>query len=95
MAAATIQKKSYGYKAHTGTDATTVTTEKVRLRSIQILGTAGAETVTVTDTKGDQVYLNVATTANATYEVPFYGVPVDGLKVTLSASTVYAIFLVA
>ena len=95
MAAATVTKKSWGYKVTGGTDATAVTTDKVRLRSIRLVGTAGAETASVADTKTDAFYSNVATTANADYETPFYGVPVDGIRVTLSATTATVYLLLA
>lgn len=94
MAAATIVNKSWGYKATTGTDATAVTTDRVKLLSIQILGSASGETVIVTDTEGNQILKDTCTVADTTYETSFYGQPVDGLKVTLSAATAYAIFLV-
>jgi len=93
MAAATIVSKSYGYRAHTGTEATAVTTATVQLKGIIVWGTA-ADTVVVKDTAGVTIAkFTIATTAKAEY-IPFWDSFIDGLNVTLSASTVEAHFYI-
>lgn len=94
MAAATLVNTPWGTRAHTGTDATAVKTGYVKLHGIHCQGTAGAETVTVTDTAGTQLIKVVTTVANADYFVDWKGRMVEGLIVTLSASTVSANFLI-
>lgn len=95
MAAATIVNASWGYRATTGTDETAVTTQRVHLKSIQVRGTGGGETVTVKDAEGNIMLIQVTTVANHTYEIPWYGARIDGgMTVTLSAATVSANFLV-
>lgn len=95
MAAATIVNTSYGYKAHTGTDANSpVVTTRVKLDGIQLMGTSGSETVTIFDGSGTQIMKHVCTTANFTYEFDMHGKWFDGLQVTLSAGTATAVFLV-
>lgn len=95
MAAATIVSTPYGYRAHTGTDAdSVVTTTKVRLLGVHFYGSAGNETVKVTDTAGTILAFITLTAADTKY-VPFWGVPVDGLLVDLSAGTAEVHFLVA
>lgn len=93
MAAATIKNTSYGYLATTGTDATSVTTNKVRLNSIEVMGTAGSETVIVTDTAGNAIFKTVLA-ANVSQLFDYGGARVEGLKVTLSADTVRANFFI-
>lgn len=95
MAAATIVNTSYGYYAHTGTDETTVTTHKVRLLAIETMGTAGNETVIVTDNTADEhPILKVVAVANKSEINYFEGIKVEGLKVTLSAGTIRANFFI-
>lgn len=93
MASATIVNTCYGYRAHTGTDVTAVTTNKVRLLAIETMGTAGSETVIVTDTAGNGILMTVAVTNKSEINY-FEGCPIDGLKVTLSAGTVRANFFI-
>lgn len=93
MAAATITNTSWGYNAKTGTDATDVVTTKVYLLSIKTMGTAGSETVLVKDGKGN-VLQKIVAVANKTESHDYFGAPVDGLNVTLSASTVEANFFI-
>ena len=93
MADATKVTLPNGWRMHTGTDATVVTTDKVKLRCIKTMGTAGAETVLVTDTAGNTLCKTVAT-ANQTQNQDFWGKDFEGLKVTLSASTVQALIII-
>jgi len=93
MAAATIVSTSYGYRAHTGTTATAVTTGNVSLKGIVVWGNS-ADTVVVTDTAGLTIAkFTIATTAKSEY-IPFWEARVTGLKVTLSAATVEAHFFI-
>ena len=94
MAAATIVNTSYGFQAKTGTDATAVTTTLTNLQGIEIMGSAGAETVTVTDTAGNGLLLGTITTANQSQVYDMKDIKVDGIKVTLSAASVRANFFV-
>lgn len=93
MAVATIVTLPNGWRVHTGLDETTITIDKVKLRCIKTLGTVGAETVTVTDGKGNIICKTVAT-ANQTQNQDFWGKDFEGLKVTLSAATVQALILI-
>ena len=61
--------------------------------SIKTLGTAGSETVLIKDGKGN-VLQKIVAVANKTESHDYFGVPVDGLNVTLSASTVEANFFI-
>ena len=89
MAAATITNTSYGFNVKTGTDATTVTSDKTRVKRIEVMGTAGSETVLVTDVAGNGIIKAVAVADKS--EVFDLGCAnIDGLVVTLSASTVRA-----
>jgi hypothetical protein len=94
MADATITNTTYGYNAKTGTDKTVVTTNECKLLGINLVGTAGSETVLVTDYAENVLLRGIATTANKSEWIPFYGSRVKGLKVTLSASTVQANFFI-
>ena len=89
MAAATITNTSYGFNVKTGTDATTVTSDKVRVKQIEVMGTAGSETVIVTDLAGNGLLKAVAV-ANKSGIFDLDGARIDGLIVTLSASTIRA-----
>jgi hypothetical protein len=95
MAAATLVTGTYGVRAHTGTDETTVMTGNVKLKGILLTGTAGAETVTIKDKWGSTIMKHVTTVANVVYPFDLYNSVIEGPTVTLSAATVSAVFLVA
>lgn len=94
MATATITNTTYGYNAVTGTDKTAVTTDTVTLLGVNVLGTAGNETVLITDT-AENVLIKAVAVANKTEYWNTFGARIKGLKVTLSAGTVSANFFVA
>lgn len=85
MAAATVTSNSYGFRASGGTDATTVTTYKTRVKNFIFVAAGAADTCTITDAAGNAIIVITSSgTAGDIVAVDFYEAAVDGVKVTLS-----------
>jgi hypothetical protein len=85
MALATVTSNSYGYRATGGTDATTVTTSTVRVKSFIFKAAAAADTCALTDKSGNAIFTFTSLgTAGDMEQVDFNDAPVDGLIITLS-----------
>jgi len=85
MALATVTNNSYGLRATGGTDATTVTTYKSRVKSFTFVATGAADTCTITDKDGNAII--VLTSLGAAGDITQWWAdeaPIDGLRITLS-----------
>jgi len=83
MAAATVTSTSYGYHVTGGTDATTVSTQKVKVKNFLFVPDDDDDTVAITDYAGNAVLTTVGPNADEVKEIPFSGI-LDGIKVTLN-----------
>jgi hypothetical protein len=85
MALATVTSNSYGYRATGGTDATTVTTSEVRVKSLMFQAAAAADTCIVTDKDDNGIFTFTSLgTIGDKEQIFFDDAPINGLKITLS-----------
>jgi hypothetical protein len=87
MAAATIDKTEYGFRCHTGTDATTVVSGRTGVDAFVFFPASNDATCTIKNTKGDTVMVIKGSTAGIAYPVDFKGKYLDGINVTHSAAS--------
>lgn len=95
MAAATIINTSYGYKVGgTGTDATTATTDIIKIKGIVCVAAASADTILVTAVGGtSQTLLNWVAPISLSDSFNFYGARVNGVVVTLSSTANHCLII--
>jgi len=94
MADVTVVSKPYGYRCHTGTTIAAVSDKKLRIKGITCWGTA-ADTAVFTDYDGSVIAkVTIAVTAQS-QNLDMYNMPVDGIKVTHSGSTIESRILLA
>ena len=85
MAAATVTSNSYGFRATGGTDATSVTTYKSRVKSFLFKAAGAADTCAITDKDGNAIFTFTSQGVAGDIEQIFFDEsPVDGIKITLS-----------
>lgn len=95
MAVATYTNTSYGYRGTGGNSITTVATRNVRVQSIILVATTGADTATIVDAKGNSIMvLKGPATAGEFTQVWFEGKVLEGIKVTLSTTNAVIIIIV-
>ena len=88
MALATVTSNSYGYRATGGTDATTITTNTLRVKSFIFKAAAAADTCAMTDARGNAIFTFTSLGAAGDMEqIDFLEAPVEGLIITLSNSS--------
>jgi hypothetical protein len=94
MADVSVVDKEYGYRLHTGTTIATISTQKLRIKAITCWGTA-ADTALFTETDGSVIAkVTIAVTAQS-QTLDLFGLAVNGLKVTHSASTIESRIILA
>ena len=87
MADVTVVSKPYGWRCHTGTTIASVTDKKIRIRCISCWGVAN-DTALFTDYDGSVIAkVTIAVTAQS-QNLDMKDMPVDGIRVTHSASTI-------
>jgi len=93
MAAATIRNTKYGYLVGgTGTDATTVTTDVVKIKGIVCTSVASAATALVTENIGVSTtgsanrLLNWASPVTLSETFDMHGIRAEGIIVTIAAT---------
>ena len=85
MAVATFTINSYGIRATGGTDATTITSYKSRVKTLIFVAGGAADTCTITDADGKAIMiLPSGGAAGRVTQVDFYDAPIDGMIITLS-----------
>ena len=95
MGVATYTNTSYGYRGTGGNSATTVITSKVRVKSMILVATTGADTATITDYAGNAIMIILGpATAGLFEQVYFESKPIDGLIVTLSTTNAVLLILI-
>jgi len=90
MASCNVKNKPYGYWCgDVGTDATTVTSNTVKVKGVLLVSGASARTLTITDGASDTIVTVVTTASGApwVFNYDLYGQRFEGLKVTLATST--------
>jgi hypothetical protein len=86
MAVATVTSNSYGYRATGGTDATTISANKINIKSLLFFPATGANSCTLTDYAGN-AFMTIKGNATAAYETQIWvDGRVDGLKATLTGT---------
>lgn len=85
MALATVTSNSYGFRATGGTDATTITNFKARVKNFIFVSASTADTCTITDKDGNAIIILTSLgAAGDINQIWFDDAPIDGIKVTLS-----------
>jgi hypothetical protein len=80
--ALTISSTSYGYHV-TGDTSGTISTDKLRVKSLIFTPVAGAnDAVVITDGNDRMIWSGVGAVQNDSFGVDFYEVPVEGLKIS-------------
>jgi hypothetical protein len=93
MAAATIEITEYGYRAHTGTDATDITASKVAVQRFIFFPAANDGTCTIKNGRGSTVMVIKGPTAGLANTIEFGGKYLDGINVTHSGAGILLILV--